>query len=299
MKRIILLICMVFYSCLAFSQGGAILVSATETKDFWHAFGWVFTFNFFVPTSFLLPFLKKRIIHLLFPLELLISTWIGYLIIRYYYLSNVNEISLALACIIPGLLMYMYSIIYTKNTRKTNTIKQKRDIARIRIFKRYVVSNLFHSIFVPFVAIYVYFISKTPRQKRKKRFRKLGWDVDNPEKFAKHLILHRRKNPLLTCAVTLNWKRIPINQARSLGTLPLETQHEIELLLEFLKIDFAKLCEKEKLLVNEPLIVIGKRTYTPASMLSRIERKTPLGIRFLRKHTTKAMESTFQQRKTH
>jgi hypothetical protein len=273
------------------------LVSSSETHDYWHAFGWVFAFNFFFTGLLLVPFIHKKIIHFFFVVLLVLSAGVAYLIVHCYQLSVINETSLVALCFIPALVVYGNSILIPAKKRQALSKVQKR-FSFWSIVVRHSLHKGISMLYLPFVFCCVYLWKRTPRQRRKEHLRKLGWNVDAPDVFADYLILHRRKNPLLTCAVSHRWKHIPINRTRSLGLLSLETQHEVELILELLKIDFAKLCEKENLLMNKGIIVFEKRTYALKDILSRIERKTPLGIRFLRKYLQKTMEETFNQRKT-
>lgn len=297
MKKIVVFCICTLYCLLDVKAAEYWLVSSVEAYDYWHAFWWVFTFNFFFTGMMLIPFIHKKVIHFTFAGLLILAVVVAYLIVHCYQLSAIDEAGLVALCFIPAFVIYGYSILIP--TKHQALSKAQKRFSFWSITVRHSLRKGFSVLHIPFVFCYVYLWNRTPRQRRKKHLRKLGWDVDAPEVFPDYLILHRRKNPLLTCAMSRSWKRIPISRTRSLGLLSLETQHEVELILEFLKIDFAKLCEKENLLIDEGIIVFDKRAYTPRDILSRVERKTPLGIRFLRKHLQKAMEEKFHQRRIH
>jgi hypothetical protein len=283
------------------------LVSASEAKDFWHAMGWVFTFNLFVGGALLLPFIGKKILHVTFVIFLPVALWMGYLMVYYYHLNMAQEIVLFLSCCVPWTVVYGYSAIFLIKKKSARAVKYQKQITDWTVMMRYFLTKKLPILAFPFVVVWTYVKTHTPRQLRKKHLRSLGWDVDSPEVFPNYLILHRRKNvilnrrknTILTCTVSRDWKHIPMGHTGALGSLSLESQHEIQLLLDYLKIDITRLCEREKLFMDERIIVCGKRSYSPRYMLSKIERKTPLGMRFLHEYVKKIMEASASQRRIH
>lgn len=298
MKKSVVLLSIMMSVLSVFAQD-YLFVSAAETKDFGHAFGWVVTFNLLIGGALILPFLGKKNLHFTFAIFLALSVWLGYIIMHYYQLSSIKETILFLSCSVPGTMVYVYAVFFTHNVKRTWVVKSQKQINDWTVIMRYLLAKKIHFLIFPFVFVGTYIWSQTPRQLRKKQLRSMGWNVDSPEVFSNYIILHRSKNPLLTCAVSRSWRHVPIGKTRSLGTLSLESQHEIEVLLDYLKLDIARLCEREKLLLDERIIVCGKRSYSPRYMLSKIERKTPLGIRFLHEHLKKIMEESFNQRRLH
>ncbi len=300
MKRLLVFMIMIIAMIPAWGATDHLLVSAAEATDFIHAAGWVFTFNFFFVGILFFPSIGKRIIHLSFAAFLPIAAWVAYEIIRCYELSMESEIALAAFCFLPAVGVYGYSaFLMSKYPQTGQHVRKNVYISAWSVSARYAITSKLPYLIKPFVLLWVYAWSQTPLERRKKKFRKYGWDVDHPEPVQGYLVLHRRNNPMLTCAVSRKWKRMPISMTRNLGLLSKETQHEIELMLECFKLDFAKQCEREHILLDEPLMVVGNRTYTPRDMLSRIERKTPLGMRFLRKRMQETIEKCPQARLLH
>ena len=309
MKKILLL---GMYMLSAFISIGAtdhLLVSATQTSDFWNAFGWVFTFDVFSVGILLLPFIGKKIIHIFFVIFFVLALWVGSLIVQSYELNFIRENILFVLCFIPGVVIYGYSIFYIDDTDsiwKSNSQKHSSlwvILLRYSLFKlpktgrwtsilSHTISRGIVYLLFPIIFCGVYVRNQLPRQRRKKYLKKLGWNVESPDIFPTYLILHRYKNPVLTCAVSRSWKHVPIHTTRSLGLLSLESQSEIESILEYLKMDFALRYEKNNFLVNQHIVIFDDKAYSFSDIISRIERKTPKGIRFLHMHMKKIMEES-------
>lgn len=282
MKKILLfcvLMVTFFASAYAIEQTGVV---DTE-NSFGYAFGWVFTFDFFSLGILSVLLNYKKAIHLFFALFIVVAVWVGYLIVDSYELGWFNEALLFALCIIPGCLVYGYSFTLSKQAH-TQTTKPKNKTSRWAIIKRYVWTQGTTYIIAPFVTLYVYLWNQTPSQRRKKNVRRAGWNVDKPDIFSTYLVVHRYKNPLMVATFSRDWKPIPIAETRSLGALSLESQKEIEYILDMLKTHVIKFCDQGHHDLDKPSIVFGKRKYSPRDILSRIDRRTPLGMRFLLAH---------------
>ncbi|MCX6823520.1 MAG: hypothetical protein NT085_00125 [candidate division SR1 bacterium] len=296
MKKTLVLIAIMMSVFSVFGQGYE-YVSLTEPKEFGYILGWIFTFNVFAGGILILPFFGKKIFHLTFIIFLALSVVVGYLIVHYYDLGLEKNIISLFFCSIPGVIVYLYYVVLANTTKHIRVKKSEKKITVWMVIMRYVTAKKLSTFAFPFVFVWTYMWSHTPTQYRKKYWKKLGWNVDSPEVFPKYFILHRTKNPVLTCAVSRSWKHIPISQTRSLGALSLESQHEIELFLNDIKTDISRFYEKDKVLFGEKIIMFGKRNYSPKDMLSRIEKKTPLGIKFLHEHVQKIMEESLHKKK--
>lgn len=299
MKKIVVLcVCMIFFF-IDTQAATNILVSGQETTSFLHAFGWVITFNVFIMGGLFIGVIGKKIVHISFIIFLPLAGITGYFLMHSYTLDILQEVPLVALCFIPGIFMYTYGISvfrikYAHNHSHTEDIvyptnDSPASIERIQSINK-VISKLSH-FFSHIISFSTYLLDQTPSKRRKEYLRKLGWDVDAPETFPTHLILHRTKNPLLICSVSRNWKHIPIHQTRSLGLLSEESQQYIRDTIEYIRFDFIKSCKEKNILMDEKNIQVGKRKYTPNDLISRMERNTPLGLHFLHIYLRETLEA--------
>lgn len=298
MKKIVVLcVCMIFFF-IDTQAATNILVSEQETTSFLHAFGWVITFNVFIMGGLFIGVIGKKIAHISFVIFLPLSGITGYFLMHSYTLDILQEIALVVLCFVPGIFMYTYGVSvlrikYVHNHSHTEDIvhpthHSSSSMERIQGINK-VISKL-SRFFSHIISFSLYLLDQTPSKRRKECLRKLGWNVDAPETFPTHLILHRTKNPLLICSVSRNWKHIPIHQTRSLGLLSEESQQYIRDIIEYIRFDFIKSCKEKNILMDEKNIQVGKRKYTPNDLISRMERNTPLGLRFLHIYLRESLE---------
>jgi len=285
MKKIVFIIVMLFAFVPCGYAANYFLVSGEETKSFGHATGWAVTFNFLYVGLTLFPFTGKRIIHLLFIIFLIIASYATYLMFHHYDVESGKKIFLGMCYIVPGVVIYIYSLLSPHHPSASVAKVQKKN-KEIIITKK-IWSQVVSSILSPFISIWIYIWSFTPQQQRKNRLKKMGWDVDHPEVFTTYLLLHRTNNPELNCAVSLDWKHMPIHTTRSLGLLSFESQDEIQDILDAIKKDFIQTCKKNQFSMDDRTVIFNKRKYSPNDLISRIKKRTPLGMRVLMDHLKK------------
>ncbi|MEI6774098.1 MAG: hypothetical protein WCL18_04805 [bacterium] len=120
--------CILVGMSIANVQAQCFFASGQEVFDFGHALGWVFVFNFFVAGPLML-LIHKKTIHIVFIVFVLFALWVGKQIIDGYRLGFGEEMMLFVACILPGALIYGYSLFVPVKHHRQSSRKASKKVS--------------------------------------------------------------------------------------------------------------------------------------------------------------------------